>query len=640
MKNKITLAKRKQFEYMMILYLVIFLFKLSINKNIGEGITLSPNEKFYSNLLKDESDLYKIHVPKEGGIFEKIQIFLNTKNGDTLEPILEDKSLGEINKITSKENAFYEYISNKKYPNEYENFDLLFRIKSNQNTDYSIEYNIIGNENENYNNKDLTFGKTNEIKVDSFPFRINIPLPFKKENNQYNFENLLFNLYFKNGDINNANIFDELKINVAIINRNILNRINTDISDDDIFNNTLISKNFDLYSKSIALSLDKQSINNNWNSLKNKDESDELILYMVIFYKNLQEKKNVNLSAKLFLIYNNKTDYIIEENNYISDKLLTRNTNNYFNLYHLKLNGDNDKFIIDFSSNYPLSRGLYVSFLDDNTIQNIQKIESSELRINSTNVEFVDSENKKGTTYHFEFTLKNNIKDIYLCIISKVKMKKGADKNKILPSVNYIFKYYTSNSKKESNITKYELNSEVKYSNKDDKTIIELQNIKITNKNVNNNYKKGEIYIRKIKEDNKLDKESLDTIGIIESKNELVNGVITYDNEIKNIKIEVPKIDEEKEYYSILIDFPEEDEKFVYDTIHETIINKPILQLILSFTVAPLLLGVIIGIIIFAHRYKNADLKDKITKISFKEEDGPGDINVGGDEDEENNVLE
>ena len=466
MKNKITLVKRKQFEYMMILYLVIFLFKLSINKKIGEGITLSPNEKFYSNLLKDESDLYKIHVPKEGGIFEKIQIFLNTKNGDTLEPILEDKSLGEINKITSKENAFYEYISNKKYPNEYENFDLLFRIKSNQNTDYSIEYNIIGNENENYNNKDLTFGKTNEIKVDSFPFRINIPLPFKKENNQYNFENLLFNLYFKNGDINNANIFDELKINVAIINRNILNRINTDISDDDIFNNTLISKNFDLYSKSIALSLDKQSINNNWNSLKNKDESDELILYMVIFYKNLQEKKNVNLSAKLFLIYNNKTDYIIEENNYISDKLLTRNTNNYFNLYHLKLNGENDKFIIDFSSNYPLSRGLYVSFLDDNTIQNIQKIESSELRINSTNVEFVDSENKKGTTYHFEFTLKNNIKDIYLCIISKVKMKKGADKNKILPSVNYIFKYYTSNSKKESNITKYELNSVVKYSNK------------------------------------------------------------------------------------------------------------------------------------------------------------------------------
>lgn len=640
MKNKITLAKRKQFEYMMILYLVIFLFKLSINKNIGEGITLSPNEKFYSNLLKDESDLYKIHVPKEGGIFEKIQIFLNTKNGDTLEPILEDKSLGEINKITSEENAFYEYISNKKYPNEYENFDLLFRIKSNQNTDYSIEYNIIGNENENYNNKDLTFGKTNEIKVDSFPFRINIPLPFKKENNQYNFENLLFNLYFKNGDINNANIFDELKINAAIINRNILNRINTDISDDDIFNNTLISKNFDLYSKSIALSLDKKSINNNWNSLKNKDESDELILYMVIFYKNLQEKKNVNLSAKLFLIYNNKTDYIIEENNYISDKLLTQNTNNYFNLYHLKLNGDNDKFIIDFSSNYPLSRGLYVSFLDDNTIQNIQKIESSELRINSTNVEFVDSENKKGTTYHFEFTLKNNIKDIYLCIISKVKMKKGADKNKILPSVNYIFKYYTSNSKKESNITKYELNSEVKYSNKDDKTIIELQNIKITNKNANNNYKKGEICIRKIKEDNKFDKESLDTIGIIESKNELVNGLITYDNEIKNIKIEVPKIDEEKEYYSILIDFPEEDEKFVYDTIHETIINKPILQLILSFTVAPLLLGVIIGIIIFAHRYKNADLKEKITKISFKDENGPGDINVGGDEDEENNVLE
>ena len=42
-------------------------------------------------------------------------------------------------------------------------------------------------------------------------------MPFKKENNQYNFENLLFNLYFKNGDINNANIFDELKINAAII---------------------------------------------------------------------------------------------------------------------------------------------------------------------------------------------------------------------------------------------------------------------------------------------------------------------------------------------------------------------------------------------------------------------------------------
>ena len=627
---------------MMILYLIIFLIKLSINKKIGEGITLSPNEKFYSNLLKDESDLYKIHIPKECGRFEKIQIFLNANNQDMLEPILEDKSLGAINKITSEENSFYEYISNNKYPNEYENFDLLFKIKSNQNTDYSIKYNIIGNENEDYNNKGLTFGKINEIKVDSFPFSINFPLPFKKENNQYDFQNLLFNLYFKNGDINNLNnitIFDDLKINAAIINRNILNRINTDISDNSVFNNTLISASFDLTSKSIALSLDKQSIYNNWNSLNNKDQSDELILYMVIYYKNLQEKKNVNLSAKLFLIYNNKTDYIIEENNYISDKLLTQNTNNHFNLYHLKLNGDNDKFIIDFSSNYALGRGLYVSFFDDNTIQNIKTNKETELKTNSTNVEFLNSENKKGTTYHFEFTLKNNIKDIYLCIISKVRIKKGVDKNKILPSVNYIFKYYTVNSKKDSNIIKYELNSEVNYSNTNDKTIIELQNIKITNKNTNGNYKNGIIYIRKIKEDNKFDKESLDTIGIIESKNELVNGNIKYENGNKNIKIEVPKIDEEKEYYSILIDFPEEDEKFVYDTIHKTIINKPILQVILSFIGAPLLLAAIIGIIIFAYRYKNTNLKDKIIKISFKEDDRLGDKNDDEDEDEEKNIL-
>ena len=360
---------------------------------------------------------------------------------------------------------------------------------------------------------------------------------------------------------------------------------------------------------------------------------------MVIYYKNLQEKKNVNLSAKLFLIYNNKTDYIIEENNYISDKLLTQNTNNYFNLYHLKLNGDNDKFIIDFSSNYALGRGLYVSFFDDNTIQNIKTNKETELKTNSTNIEFLNSENKKGTTYHFEFTLKNNIKDIYLCIISKVRIKKGVDKNKILPSVNYIFKYYTVNSKKDSNIIKYELNSEVNYSNTNDKTIIELQNIKITNKNTNGNYKNGIIYIRKIKEDNKFDKESLDTIGIIESKNELVNGIIKYENENKNIKIEVPKIDEEKEYYSILIDFPEEDEKFVYDTIHKTIINKPILQVILSFIGAPLLLAAIIGIIIFAYRYKNTNLKDKIIKISFKEEERLGDKNDDEDEDEENNIL-
>ena len=221
--------------------------------------------------MKDESDLYKIHIPKECGRFEKIQIFLNANNQDMLEPILEDKSLGAINKITSEENSFYEYISNNKYPNEYENFDLLFKIKSNQNTDYSIKYNIIGNENEDYNNKGLTFGKINEIKVDSFPFSVNFPLPFKKENNQYDFQNLLFNLYFKNGDINNITIFDDLKINAAIINRNILNRINTDISDNSVFNNTLISASFDLTSKSIALSLDKQSIYNNWNSLNNKD---------------------------------------------------------------------------------------------------------------------------------------------------------------------------------------------------------------------------------------------------------------------------------------------------------------------------------------------------------------------------------
>ena len=100
-----------------------------------------------------------------------------------------------------------------------------------------------------------------------------------------------------------------------------------------------------------------------------------------------------------------------------------------------------------------------------------------------------------------------------------------------------------------------ELNKEIKYSSSGNNTKIELEKI-------NSLY--SEIYIRRILNRNIMKNEIFNTLSIIGSNYELVNGTISYEKE--KIIIDIPKI-QKNEYYSVLINILRMNEKFVYDTI-------------------------------------------------------------------------
>ena len=464
-------------------------------------------------------------------------------------------------------------------------------------------------EQNNLNDDDtLDFGVINEIEIQSLPWKKYVKLPYDKEK--------VLDSFLLNVNLKTSNIQNDLEIKYKITNK-----IGKDTTDGEVR-----SDRFDKSTKSVAAPIDNAFVTKNWEAIKDKDADDVPILFIQI---NDRLGKDIDSTkAKIFVIYNNHTDYVIEENNYINDKLNLKGVEAKYKYYHLQLKENNDRFYVDFSSNYALNRRLYISFIDK---EKINPANALDLKNNSTDVEFIESKTKKGSTYHFEFSLKNNKKDIYLCVLTTIRPKEQSKDNsttvdKSLPSLNYIFKYFTYNSGKTDDIYKYELNDEVKYSSSNDKTTIEINNVKIM-KGTSEVTKDWKLYVRKIKDSEIYLKEYVNTIGIIASNNELIPS--NYENSGNNIKITVPKINDETEHYSILIEFEEENEKFVYNTIHTPKISKPIVQLVLLFVGAPLLLAVIIIIIVVIYKHKQRNLKDEVMAISFvgdrqiaKEEEG------------------
>ena len=468
-------------------------------------------------------------------------------------------------------------------------------------------------------------GYMGETKILTLPFMLSCTLPVDiNDRNKNNFENLLFNLQLKS--INDTSILKDLEIKATITDAitNCDNKVTLD-------NNKLITANFDLSTHTVVLNINKTFQFNNWNLTKNENNGNPVFCVKIYNKNQGQNSAAINITANTVITSENKTKYSVEENVYVNDKLeineIYNNQSNNFKLYNLTLKNDNDDtFQVDFSSNFALNRGIYISFLDSSDIKSLSL---DNLRKNSSKVDFIKSETNKGSTYHFEFSLKSNEKNIYLCVFSSIKKKKSDNQ---LPSVNYIFKYSTYNSKNKGSLTKYELNHEVEYKS-DEKTKITIKPIKINNNALNDGNKKVEIYIRKIK--TKFDKELLDTIGLIQSKYELVDAEIKYEKE--NIEINIPKIDDEKEYYSILTYLPEENEMFVYNTIHTTKIEKPILTLILTFVGALLTFGAIVGVIIFVYKHQESDLRKSIMATSFSES---GAIGRGNEETEEEDLLD
>ena len=585
-----------------------------IYSNLDE-IVLLPNQKFYSNLLTDESNLFKILIPKDNGDIKKIRVMLNDTEKSEIEIYEKDRENLAINVENIRGIKYCDFIPIKNNNNEYE---IKFNIKAKEKIYYYIENKLIGEE-DTFNVYNLTFDKIKEISaMNSFPIKIFSKLPLTKEiNTTYNeilleeihqtdnnnSKDLIFNCYFQilnseESDI--INTIDEIEINATLINQNELNEIIETKKDSDYLKSSL-NKKFDKSTKSVILNINSDFINKNKNY-------EELILYMSINYVNNNIKKNINLSSKLLAFYKNDLSFIIPSNNYINDNLIVNGKYKY-NLYHLKLEKEEKiKYIIEFSSNYELNnKEFFISFLDYNNINNIQP---ENYLTNSTNINFMDSKRKIGSINQFEFTLKeDSIKDIILCVATNLQTKKGG-----ISTINYVFKYNTYSLNEYTDIITYNF-SEI-LSNKGSSLIFSSINTKSKDNQEDKVY--GEISIRKILSTDRLNNEKLDTIAIIESKYDLVNADITRDSRNTNLKIKNMNI--KNEYYSIVINSPIYNQKFVFNTIPEGIIEnskkKNVLAIVL-ICVSVLIVLIVILVVIKIFK-KNKNLKEEVMKTSFE----------------------
>ena len=566
-------------------------FQALIYSNLDEIVLLN-NDPFYSYLLENEIDLYTIQIKKTNESINRIQITLNSTEECEFEYFPQDLENFEIKNITKDNLVIWEYIP-------YDNFS--FGLK-----DYDIKFNIIAKKNLSYNIKyetilivNLEFEKIKEIEeINYLPIKMYSLLPFNKTNNQYNFKELLFNFYFSSTSNiipENSNTFEKIKIKATIITKEQLNNVISTKNEENIFNKN-ISTTFDLSTRTAVLNINKEFLGN----FKNNEE---LILYFSINFDNNNERKKINLAGKAFLFYKNNTEFIIPENNYINDKL-SINDNKIYNLYHLKLEEKenmNKNYVVEFSSNVNLDNDLFIYFID---YDNIKKINSDNISKNTYNIK--NSVIKIGGIQYFEFTLKNETKDIILCVGTNLKKEKDG-----LSNINYIFKYLDKNNQKFNYVLNKKLNKKINHS----KNTIELekiQNINIYNKT---EYPNVEIYIRKIKKEDKLKKELFNTISIIESDYELINGNISYENE--KIVIDIPKM-KGNEFYSVLINLLGTDVKFVYDTIihqDKDDSHKVLIIVSISLSVIVIIIGIVV---IFYFKRKRKYSENIVMKTSFE----------------------
>ena len=265
-----------------------------------------------------------------------------------------------------------------------------------------------------------TFRYMGETNILVLPFVLSCTLPVDiNDRNKNNFENLLFNLQLKS--INDTSILKDLEIKATITDRDTDCNNNIETLEDNKF----ITANFDLSTHTVALNINKTFQFNNWNLTKNENNGYPNLCVKIYNKNQVQNSAAVNITANTVITSENKTEYSVEENVYVNDKLeineIYNNQSNNFKLYNLTLKNDSDDtFQVDFSSNFALSRGIYISFLDSSDIKSLSL---DNLRKNSSNVDFIKSETNKGSTYHFEFSLKNNEKNIYLCVFSSIKKK-------------------------------------------------------------------------------------------------------------------------------------------------------------------------------------------------------------------------
>ena len=156
----------------------------------------------------------------------------------------------------------------------------------------------------------------------------------------------------------------------------------------------------------------------------------------------------------------------------------------------------------------------------------------------------------------------------------------------------------------------------------------------------------NEIYIRKILKNKLLKDESISTFAKIESEYEILKGNKNESN--GKIQITIPKINANNYTFSILVDIPDENEKYVISNKVDKIkptppdeTDKPdepdislILKIVIPIAGVILIVGIVLIIVLCIKKKKGGELKQNIMKTSFKDEDSNDDCLIRAEEDD------
>ena len=492
--------------------------------NDNEEIVINENEEFNVVMKQDEELMFKIIYKKGHHDVDDINFCFNATDDDISFESLQEVNNAVVTHYLKKDLNLncYLYEPDKKIHNlEKNDMEIIFNIISKKDIYFKLtnQINII------YTRKIGEIIKINDL---SFPYSVDYFI----NNTETDY---LFNIYLddKNQKLN----LDSIQIGVILINETYLKKIIQE-GPKNILNDSIIEK-IDPATRSISLVIKKDYIKN----IIGENINNKYYLHIVI--ENDDKNNNdIKINTKMFLLEKQQNNYYpIEKNNFISDNLIIDNPN-IFNAYQIKME-NNALLEIKFSSNFPL---------DDKFLICIAEYKNSNI-----DIDFLEQNKKEyeinsiGQMYTILYkNSQPNEVDIIFAIVSK------REKDEIgLNKINYIFKYDLYKNNDEYNKKpKYYFNQNYTLTEEGSNHVFEFDSIK-------KDYIRliPQIFIRKITPKNKTKNETFGTFSKIESKYELINGVITEDD--GKIKIKVNKISEQNCSFSILIDIPDENQKFV-----------------------------------------------------------------------------
>ena len=461
-------------------------------------------------------------------------------------------------------------------------------------------------------------------------------LPLLKDKNKtLIFEDIIYFIEFDSPEEIGINKDNNIIIEGTIINMEMINKIKIAKNDENIINaENNIKINYDLSTNSAFIVLNKTYCENIWNNLNKTNEN----VYLYISIKQNNEKTiDKDISGQMIVSFRNNRNYIIPSNQIINTKIdIIKDKTNYY-LYNLQLDGsyNKNKIILDISPNIVINENnLLYSFID---YSNVNQINDDIIKTNSSNIEITNSK-YFGGKYHIEFILKEkNVKGIYLCFFTNktnIKIKENE-----LKSINILFKYNTYESSYELPI--YELDNKINIKQNKTQITINLNKFKKIEKS-KSYYPKCEFIIRKIKYENKIPNEQLSSITLLESNYEIFYSYKDNNDTNNNVNINFPynKTDNEKFYFSIVVNLYEENEKFVYNTFDSKNIvieekkekkeesKNKVLNIILILVM--LIIIIIIVILIYLYINKRNMNKDtqQLMQISFNDRKNLTDTNA------------